>query len=303
MSGLGSMIDLVEICGRSLVDRKGSGTLADRSGGLNETSDPSAPSSMDRMGVRQVIEAEIVPRLLLSHAATRSKKGAEHAPTGEDVAEMARIVVAHDFTTARSFISAVEASGVDREGILLELIAPTARLLGELWAVDRCTWAEVSMGLSQLQTLALELSWQRMDSEVEPRRGRVLLAPVPGEQHTLGLRLVTDLLRADGWDVVDLNGAERSEILRQASEVPFDAIGLTVSNDHLLPACRELIRELRSISTRPNPMVLVGGALSLAAADVEQLGADATATDGREVVRLMQQFFERMSPERDAVHE
>lgn len=303
MSGLGSMIDLVEICGRSLVDRKDSGGISDPHAGLGESSDPPAEPPSRGLDVRRVIEAEIVPRLLLSHAPAGSSSGLRRTPNGEDVAELARIVVAHDLSTARAFIEALESSDVDREGILLDLLAPTARLLGELWAADRCTFAEVSMGLSKLQTIALELSRRVDDVTTEGDRGHVLLAPVPGEQHTLGLRLVTDLLRADGWCVTDLNGADRAEIVRQVSQFHYDVVGLTISNNFLLDVCRELVVDIRRASIGSDPLILIGGSLPLEPSDVEYLGADMTASDGRELVRMMQKHHERMSPQRDAVHD
>ena len=100
------------------------------------------------------IEGEIIPRLMMVHKA----KSEETSPNGElppaitreDVEEFAQIVVVQDDHVINSYIEAIRARGVAVEVIFLELLAPTARHLGDLWVDDRTSFAEVTMGLGRI---------------------------------------------------------------------------------------------------------------------------------------------------------
>ncbi|NJK90043.1 MAG: cobalamin B12-binding domain-containing protein [Myxococcales bacterium] len=86
--------------------------------------------------------------------------------------------------------------------IFLDLLAPVARLLGDLWLIDLCTFTDVTIGLSRLQQLVRELAPAFEDGhDLRGFGHRALLAPAPGEQHTFGMHLVEEFLRRAGWDV------------------------------------------------------------------------------------------------------
>jgi hypothetical protein len=103
----------------------------------------------------RVIEGEIVPRLMMSRAAA-----ATSAPSA-DVAELARLLLVHEGEIASEFVHMLRQHGALPERICLELLAPTARRLGELWARDACDFAELTTGLNRLQAVLLEVSAER----------------------------------------------------------------------------------------------------------------------------------------------
>lgn len=103
----------------------------------------------------RVIEGEIVPRLLMSRAGAGT-----HAPSA-DVAELARLLLVHEGEIASEFVHMLRQHGALPERICLELLAPAARQLGELWARDACDFAELTTGLCRLQAVLLEVSAER----------------------------------------------------------------------------------------------------------------------------------------------
>lgn len=245
--------------------------------------------------IRRTIESEIVPRLLLTHVGEgRSWGGSPRRLGMDDVVELARMVVAHDAGTARSFVDAMRSEGVAVDEIRLDLLAPAARLLGELWASDRCTFAEVSIGLSRLQRVARGLGLEEIELVSGLRKGRVVLAPVPGEQHTLGVSLVADMLRERGWDVSHLPKTSEEELLQVVQHGFVEMVGLSVSNGRLLGGTTRLIKELRRHGENRQMLITVGGACFGNRDERDSLGADATALDAREIVQYMQRHFERV---------
>ncbi|MFM9861267.1 hypothetical protein RUR49_22650 [Pseudoxanthobacter sp. M-2] len=132
------------------------------------------------------IEAEVIPRLLISTRAsaprTRSSVPIPQlkvAPRLEtEVQILTQIVLLDEAHAAYSFVSSMRARGVGLESIFLDLLAPTARNLGEMWTADRCSFSEVTLGLCRLQQVLRQLSTV-FDEEPEPvpSVSSVLLTP------------------------------------------------------------------------------------------------------------------------------
>jgi hypothetical protein len=100
----------------------------------------------------RTIEGEIVPRLLMSRAAVGSS-----SPSAE-VAELARLLLVHEGEIASQFVHMLRQHGAPLERICLDLLAPAARRLGELWARDACDFAELTTGLTRLHAVLREVS-------------------------------------------------------------------------------------------------------------------------------------------------
>ena len=250
--------------------------------------------------IRKTIESEIVPRLMLTHTRLGRERSREPRRLGmDDVAEFARIVVAHDTSTARSFLEAIQVEGVEVEGILFELFAPAARLLGDLWAADRCSFADVTVGLSHIERLTQEMCSSTEHLDARPGLGRVVLAPAPGEQHTLGLHLVAFLLQRDGWDVTHLPVATEFELVQLVQTQEVDMLGVSVSSSERVTRISPFIKKVRKTSKNRCVLVMVGGACFDDPNDPVRAGADATASDARSVVEFMRRHYARVVSARD----
>lgn len=252
-------------------------------------------SEQQRTSLAKAIESEVVPRLMLAHrlnfqAEVRAAKDARIQVSAEDIAEFAGLVLAHDTNVALQYLHALVERGVSAEALYLEWLAPTARLLGEMWKADLCDFADVTIGLSRLQQLLHEISPQ-FEGEARPPRTvdrRVLLVPVPGEQHTLGLMLVEEFFRREGWECSSFMPKRQSELVRRVRREHFDVVGLSVSCVVLLDQLTSTIQAVRSASLNKGLVVMVGGPVFVEHPEyASQVGADATATDGRDAVRQL----------------
>jgi len=238
------------------------------------------------------IEGEIIPRLMLAHQmrADVNSNEAFRSPAPDDAAELARLTVAHELSLARSYVEALLDSGVSLEDVLLRALAPAAKLLGDLWMNDLCSFTDVTVGLCHLQQLARELgpSLERERSPAGGSRPTVALAPAPGEQHVFGLMLLEHFSRRAGWDVWTAGARPSLPIPKLVESEWIAVVGFTVSNDELLDGLAELIAETRRSSLNPNLAILVGGA---AAAEDDGLaarvGACAAPRDVHEALAFM----------------
>lgn len=238
----------------------------------------------------RALEADVIPRMVLSrHTPVAPPAGGEAAllgPTQEDIETLAFYVMRGDLVGACAFVGALRSRDVPVERIYLELFAPVARHLGDLWADDRCDFTSVTIGLCGLQQLVLDGGHNfapRVGSRGPERR--VLLAPVPGEQHSFGLVMVGEFFRRYGWDVCSATGASAGELTATVRKQWFSMVGLSLAGESRLDALATLIREIRRASRNPHVGLLVGGRIFTEQPELAALvGADATSNDGRQAV-------------------
>jgi methanogenic corrinoid protein MtbC1 len=201
------------------------------------------------------------------------------------VVELASLVLkSHD--GAEAYLQSLLRRGVDFDALCLQLLAPAARHLGELWTADLCDFTDVTIALSRLQGLVRYLS---VGAQRPPRAGglgrRALLVPAPGEQHTLGLTMVCDFFRSSGWAVCADAPGSPDALLGLVQERHFDLVGFSIGNDRCITALGELIRSIRQQSRNRSIRVLAGGPLLVVRPQIAVLvGADATAADARQAM-------------------
>jgi methanogenic corrinoid protein MtbC1 len=265
--------------------------------GRGEKGDPAPECEMRMARLVRTIEGEIVPRLVLARRAGQTQGGAKAPPqTGVpdalDIKELVRLLLAHDTGVASAYVDAVRHRGASLEAVCLQLLAPAARELGLLWEEDECDFMQVTVGLCRLHQLLRELSPEFRADDLEPAVDRrILLAPLPGEQHTFGLTVVAQFLRRAGWDVWHEVPAADTEILEVLRQNWFAVVGLTVGIDTRLDDVTAIIAAIRRCSRNRGVGVLVGGPLLVSKPEIASLvGADATAADGQEAVERAEQI-------------
>lgn len=269
----------------------GAGTSAYR-GGADGDRLPGQPRTDHRHValLAKALESEVIPRLVLSRRPADAPAGRSDpdrpGPTRHDVETLAGHAIRGDVAAATAFVGTLRARNVPTPRIYLELFAPTARHLGDLWEADLCDFASVTIGLCCLQQLLLDSSRSgRLRTGGGPTERRVLLAPVPGEQHSFGLAMVGEFFRREGWTVTSGTGAGTGELVATVRAQWFSVIGFSLSDESRLDALAGLIREVRRASCNPQIGVLVGGHIFVDQPELGVLvGADATATDGQQAV-------------------
>ena len=191
-------------------------------------------------------------------------------------------VVADDEDAAAAHVRALIDRGAAVETIYLDLVGPTARRLGELWTDDACDFVDVTIALGRLQRVVREMSHLFVGHGARAGAGRVLLSCIPGEQHTLGLFMVSEFFVRDGWEVSLAAPIAACPIDVLVRDEWFDVVGFSVAcNSRLSYLSREIPR-LRRLSRNPRVAMMVGGRVfNDYPAMVGRVRADASATDAR----------------------
>ena len=244
--------------------------------------------------INAIIEGEIIPRLLMAHA----------AGVGAPITRRAKSVTKISSSSAQRFallplsvevaglIDEVEAfidEGVSVEAIYLDLLAPAARKLGEMWETDECDFVDVTMGLWRLQEVMRELSNRMpvLPGTVHLNASRALFAPMPGDEHSFGAIMLDEIFARAGWSSQVITQPLRKELLDAVSKEAFDVVGLTLSRDCPSSAIKNIIRAMRSVSRNPNLSILIGGhMINQNPAIVAEVGADGTGADARAALEV-----------------
>lgn len=251
----------------------------------------------------QLLETDMIPRLLLAHGHRPGGIGAAGVPevvSADIAAEFAAATLTEDASALLARADALLETGVSVESLYLHLIAPAARQLGAWWDADACDFVDVTMGLWRCQEVVHAIS-ARMPTATPlgTASRRVLMAPAPGEQHGLGAQMVADFFRRAGWLTWSAPAGTAEDLLALAAAQPFDVIGLTISAERHLPGVAPLLAQVRAVSSNPDLVILVGGGLFADnPALARQLGADGTAADGPGAVACAEVLLDRAAPAR-----
>lgn len=233
--------------------------------------------------INTVIESEIIPRLLMAHAGsdmhTPGNRQRDISP--DEVRRFAMLPLRLEAANLLAEVDGFITSGASVETICLDLLAPAARRLGEMWEADECDFLDVTMGLWRLQEVMREVSARvPVDLSETALPHSALFSPMPGDHHNFGTLMIEEVFARGGWRSEALIKPERRELLDRLARQPFDVLGLTLSRDCPSAALGNLIKAVRNVSANPHIFVLVGGRMINQNPDIaKEVGADGTAAD------------------------
>ena len=193
--------------------------------------------------------------------------------------ELVHTVMRGDEDSALRILERLIASGLDGRTIFLDVFQPALYQMGDLWEAGKANVAQEHFAASVVRWLMGALWDLFTPSRIRMEYGPLLCACVPNERHDIGIAMVSELLRQDGWYVINLGADTPSEaIATMAVQSQSRVCLLSASSKERLNDLEATIDELKAAT--PNTPILVGGLAfrrepSLAA----DVGASSTASD------------------------
>jgi methanogenic corrinoid protein MtbC1/DNA-binding XRE family transcriptional regulator len=192
------------------------------------------------------------------------------------------VLLAGDEQAASDFIDRALESGEPLERLYLGVIAPVQQRMGEMWVQG-----ELSIALEHRATEITSRQLERMrnlSSRKSPIGRKAAVACVDGEQHTIGARMVNDLLFLDGWEVYFLGSSmPGNEIADFAVQERLDLVALSLVISEHVSAAEAAIVAIRRRA--PGVKVLIGGPNISEFTNLTS-AADAYALSAQEVTRV-----------------
>ncbi len=150
-------------------------------------------------------------------------------------------------------------AGHDGISILVDVLGPAMRSIGELWQAGRISIAEEHLASQVAERLVVGLGARFR--KAGRRSQAVVLATAQGEQHHLPLTMAVQSLQILGFGVLDVGcDLPVSDLLDLVRRPPRPLVGVVLGatlSSHL-PALAEAVSLLRQVA--PRLPVLVGGA-------------------------------------------
>ncbi|XUU61805.1 cobalamin B12-binding domain-containing protein [Erythrobacter sp. HA6-11] len=263
----------------------------------NANPEQAAAIRTDGNALAHLIEGEVIPRLMVAHSVDHNGDAREIRDTQAriepaEAARFAPLPLVADTDELMGKVQEFLDRGVHPESIFVDLLAPSAQRLGQLWETDACDFLDVTMGLWRLQEVMHETA--RLSPGTTKGRDNppsILLSPMPGETHSFGSLMVEEVFARAGWRSEVLLEPQRSELLKVVAGNSYDVVGLTISCDCLSSHLTDIITAIRSVSKSPSTKVIIGGRMVNAHPElVEQCGADGTATDAISALSLAERI-------------
>ena len=196
-------------------------------------------------------------------------------------------VLAYDVTRVEALTRQVVREGVDPLRALEDGLGRGLRHVGTLFGRREAFLPElVIAGEAMKLGLAILEPELRAGQTVGLRRGTFLIGTVAGDIHDIGKVIVSALLIADGFHVIDLGVDVPTATFVDAVQQHRPAIlGLSALLSTTIPMQGEVIEALQEAGLRDQVKVMIGGA-AVTPAWADQIGADAYAKDAVEAVQL-----------------
>lgn len=259
----------------------------------------------ERNSVLDLIERAIIPRIIAANLRARPAPiGSKGKIKPGDIERFAPMTLSLEVDALMDEVDGFMDHGVSVDQLLLHLLAPTARKLGEYWEDDSVDFVEVTMGLWRLQQVMREVASRRSPviTGLAASR-RAFFSPIPGDQHHFGTMMVEEFFANAGWDTDIFLETDRRGLLERLAAKPFDIAGLTISNDCNTETLASLLKAMRSVSKNPNMRILIGGRAVLENSKlVADTGADGTAQDPRDALHRAEELVKALLPQQSLTH-
>jgi methanogenic corrinoid protein MtbC1 len=200
------------------------------------------------------------------------------APMQKQANSYLQALLSVDREEARRIVHTAVRSGTRVQDVYRYIFEPVQREVGRLWQMNHISVAQEHYCTASTEMLMGELA---RDREEVPRGPHFFLGTcVAGAQHSIGIRMLSELLESNGWKVY-FTGANTpsASLVELISKFHIDVLGISAATAMDLPQVRRLIEAVRT-SNKAKTKIMVGGRIFNDFPQLwKKIGADAFAKD------------------------
>lgn len=194
-----------------------------------------------------------------------------------------------DRNEARKIVRSLRQGGSRVQDIYRYVFEPVQREVGRLWQINHISVAQEHYCTASTELIMGEL---QRDLEQSDRKPHFFLGTcVAGAQHSIGVRMLSELLEANGWKVY-FTGANTptASLIDLIERFKIDVLGISAATTMDLPQVRRLIEAVRK-SGRSKTRIMVGGRVFNEFPKLwKKIGADSWAKDAISGARMAQKL-------------
>lgn len=211
----------------------------------------------------------------------------------EKLEHIRQAIIDGDSQTTKTLIQEALQDGIDALKILNSGVMEGADIVGQQFEAGEFFLPELMLTGRALKAAMEVLTPALQKAEQAPENiGIVIMATIQTDIHDIGKNMVSSMLSAAGFQVIDLGvDVQIKEIIARAQTENADIIGISALLTTSLPFMQDLINLLEAMNERGRYKIMVGGA-SVTPSFCERIGADGTASNAVDAVRLARKLVE-----------
>jgi methylmalonyl-CoA mutase cobalamin-binding domain/chain len=174
----------------------------------------------------------------------------------------------------------------------IEAATEAIREVGDRFGEGECFLPELVMAAEAMQGFMEVLTPHLEQSDAQRRaRGKAVVGTVQGDIHSIGKSIVATMLKASGYEVLDLGvNVAPMDLIDTAEKSGANVIGLSALMTTSMPYQKEVIKLLTELGARDKFWVVLGGG-PVTNRYAENVGADGWAADAAAAVRVIDRML------------
>ncbi|MCL5071364.1 MAG: cobalamin-dependent protein, partial [Actinobacteria bacterium] len=182
---------------------------------------------------------------------------------------------------------------IDPLTVINETLVPAIELVGEKFSKKEYFLPDLMRSANAMK-IAIEVFEKEIKTKGIERKtmGKVVIGTVKGDIHEIGKSIVSSLLTAKGFEVVDLGVDVDSEtFIKNIIDEKADILGLSALLPITMPYQEKVIEDLKLKNLRNRVKVMVGGS-PVTQEHADRIGADGYADNAVSAVKLAQKLMQ-----------
>ncbi|MDD2360749.1 MAG: corrinoid protein [Syntrophaceticus schinkii] len=201
------------------------------------------------------------------------------------IEQLKQAVIDGDVSQAKETAQAGLTNGMDAVQLVNEALVPAMDRVAELWNEGEYFLSDVILCANAFSD-AMALITPILSASGTKSNGKILIGVVEGDMHDLGKNIVVAMLRASGFEVIDLNvDVPQAVFVEKVREEKPDILGIGAYMSTTMVQLKEIIDKLESEGLRSGLQIIVGGVCVTDKA-AKDAGADGWGRDALYTVDL-----------------
>jgi corrinoid protein of di/trimethylamine methyltransferase len=214
--------------------------------------------------------------------------------TKEIFDELKDVIINCDVDGAIKAARKVLEKGVDPVEAIEEGLAKGLKIVGERFGAGEVFLTELAMAAEAMKQ-ALTVLMPALSKSTKERKtlGKVVIGTVEGDIHDIGKSIVSTMLMAAGFEVIDLGvDVPVKKFIEKVKEVKPEIVGMSALMTSTMVKMVDVVKALKQEGLREKVKIIIGGAPT--SKDwAEEIGADGYAADALEAVEVAKKLIER----------
>jgi trimethylamine corrinoid protein len=212
--------------------------------------------------------------------------------TQEIYEEAIEAIVTGDFEKATAIAKRRLEEGIDPLDLMTNGFIPGINQVGDLFGSGKLFIPELIKSAKAMEEATAIIN-AAIPQEQETVSGKIVIGTVEGDMHDIGKTIVVSLLRANGFEVLDLGrDVPPQRFIEEAEKFDADIIGSSSLLTTTMMVQKELEDELKEAGLKERYKTIVGGA-PVTQRWAKRIGADAFAQDAGEGVNKVKDLLKK----------